>query len=82
VSMRYPAEMPRPAGFAALRAVVEGYSLRTIGVVLLSVGAAMLVLSIFLQKRFGHLVAPRPVTLIVLFSVMTVGGLAAILLNE
>jgi hypothetical protein len=67
----------------ARRRRLEGaYWMKTTGVILLSVGAAMLLPSIFLQKRFGHLVAPRPVTLVVLFSVMTVGGLAAILLDE
>jgi hypothetical protein len=39
----------------------------------------MLIPSIILQTRFGHLVAPRLVTLIVLFSLMAVGGLAIVI---
>jgi hypothetical protein len=69
----------RQGGLVIVEVQWMAHWLWTTGVILLSVGGSMLIPSIILQKRFGHLVAPRPVMLIVLFSFMAVGGLAIVI---
>ncbi len=51
-----------------------------LGALLLIAGCFTLAPSVFLQRRFPHLVAPRPVVLIVLSSALVICGLFIILL--
>jgi hypothetical protein len=53
--------------------------MRTFGVIILVLGCLMIGPATFLHMRFGHLVAPRPIVLVIVSMGMMIAGAAVIL---
>jgi hypothetical protein len=53
--------------------------LEAIGVTLAVIGGCMILPSVLLHRSFGHLVAPRPIVLVLVFSGMLIVGALMIL---
>jgi hypothetical protein len=56
-----------------------GHHAETVGVIVFGIGGFVIVPALLLHRRAGHLVAPRPIVLVCVFSGMLFAGLLIML---